>query len=90
MPNMSRFDVKQASGLAGQPEFSMLIGMDKRAACDSALKVLNHHEPGCSCMLEKEPLFDFVNQYKGQPLFWDTNHYKHIQYRPAALCDQSP
>lgn len=59
-------DLSRLQGFAGQP-ISMLVGMDTRGRF-TGVKVLNHHEPVFLHGLGEEPLFDFVNQYKGQSL----------------------
>ncbi|MFT7366524.1 MAG: NosR/NirI family nitrous oxide reductase transcriptional regulator [Marinobacter psychrophilus] len=59
-------DLSRLQGFAGQP-ISMLVGMDNRGRF-TGVKVLNHHEPVFLHGLGEEPLFDFVNQYKGQSL----------------------
>ena len=59
-------DLSRLQGFAGQP-VSMLVGMDPRGRF-TGVKVLHHHEPVFLHGLGEEPLFDFVNQYKGQSL----------------------
>ena len=59
-------DLSRLQGFAGQP-ISMLVGMDTRGRF-TGVKVLNHHEPVFLHGLGEEPLFDFVDQYKGQSL----------------------
>lgn len=59
-------DLIRLQGFAGQP-IRMLVGLDARGRF-TGVKVLNHHEPVFLHGLGEKPLYDFVDQYKGQSL----------------------
>lgn len=59
-------DHSRLQGFAGKP-VSLLIGLDVRGRF-TGVKVLHHHEPVFLHGLGEEPLFEFVDQYRGRSL----------------------
>ena len=59
-------DLSDLPGFAGKP-IKLMIGLDS-AGRFSGVKVLDHHEPVFLHGLGQQPLFDFVDQYRGHSL----------------------
>lgn len=59
-------DLSPLQGFAGKP-LEMMIGLDVQGRF-TGVQVFNHHEPVFLHGLGEEPLFEFVDQYKGRSL----------------------